>query len=199
MKALRAFLIPVFSVLVALGLAQPAQATELKAVGTLNIGKLTNDSGVEYGGLSRFGFGALVTTTPVVASLFGIQTGLLYTPVGSSFSSIEVWSNYLQLPVLLKFSLPLVSFGLGPYFGIPLSTGASGPGVSGSGPTEKVFDWGLMATAGLKYPITDFEMRPLSVAFDFGYQFGFGNVTEAVGATAHIRNLQLQLGLAFDL
>ena len=187
--------------LMALGLfASTAQAVELKAVGTLNIGKTTNDRGFPTDGLSRFGFGALVTTSPVISGLFGIQTGLLYTPVGASADPYEYWTNYLQVPVLLKFTLPLVSIGFGPYFGIPLSAGASGPGISSNGgDPEKVFDWGLMATFGAKYPITDFEMRPLSVAFDIGYQFGFGNVTEVPNASSHVRNLQLQLGLAFDL
>lgn len=188
---------PVVLAMTALGaltFASTGQAFELRAVGTLNMScpTMSPEFAVEPGMMTRFGFGALITTDPMFGGLAGIQTGALYTPIGFG-SPVGSWTNFLQIPVLAKFSLPLISAALGPYAGIPVSVGFSD---GSAGDPDKSVDWGLMATFGFKYPLTS-DLRPVSAILDFGYQFGFGDLRED-SSTSHNRNFSIMAGVAFD-
>jgi len=169
--------------------ASPAGAVEFRAVGTLNLSNVSLSAGVQDG-VQKFGFGALAMQN---LGLWDLQTGLLFTPIGAGSAGTDLWTNYLQIPAVMKISLPLVSAGFGAYYGIPLSGGTNLTGVSA---LKGRSDLGLMAVAGIKYPLNE----SWYIVSDAAYQFGFKDISDpASTVTAKTRNLMILVGLAYQV
>ena len=133
---------------------------------------------------------------------FEIQTGALYVPVGTRLSGAggesQAWTNYVQVPFLLRLTGRHFSLGGGVYRGFAMtaeSTSGSGP-VSVSVPTSQTLkdDFGFMAVFGLRMPLE----RTISFVLDFAYEAGLTNIS--VGSdSVRTRNGVALAGFAFRL
>ncbi len=133
---------------------------------------------------------------------FEIQTGALYVPVGTRLSGSggesQAWTNYVQVPLLLRMTGRHFSLGGGVYRGFAMtaqSTSGSGP-VSVSVPTTQTLkdDFGLMAVFGLRFPIE----HSISFVLDFAYEAGLTNIS--IGSdSVRTRNGVALAGFAFRL
>lgn len=139
--------------------------------------------------------------------IFSLQPEILYAPKGSSFSyagvEYEYKLNYLEVPLLLKFSVPIAetfypNVFLGPQAGFRLSEKRSV--TSGNNQivnTQKTngVDYGGVFGAGI-----DFKLERVALSFDGRYVLGL-NELEAADEFNDIRNgaFSLNFGLGIIL
>ena len=136
---------------------------------------------------------------------FFIQPELVYSgqgfkePVnsgGTTYSATQTL-NYFNIPVLLKYQLPVgVYFQTGPQIGILMSASAKAEGSSG---TDKQYfkstDFSWAVGAGFQIPSTQ-------LGIDLRYNIGLSNIannSSSSGSSATVKNGVFQAGLTYVL
>jgi hypothetical protein len=157
-----------------------------------DVGDTSNKSGLAAGGFMSYS----------ITEIFAIQPELLFTMKGTKASDEDVsWSiNYLEIPVLLKVTLPTDGkikplLYAGPGFGFLLSSKQS----DGTEVDVKDFtastDIGIIAGAGI-----DYKMETSAITFEARYEVGMTSIgKEEDGETPDIKNsvLTFMLGYGF--
>ena len=146
--------------------------------------------------LVNFNGGALVRIK--LAAGFSLQPEVVYSGQGakttnSSDGSTEtVHQNYVNVPVMLQYSLPLgLFFETGPQLGFLT--------------TAKISDNGQSADIKSSYKSTDFSwalgagfLTPVHLGFDLRYNLGLSNISSAAsGYTGSIKNGVFQVGVFY--
>ncbi len=153
-----------------------------------------------------------------LAHVVSIQTGVDYsqkgmkqtsTVLGTSFDN-TIALNYLEIPLLLKLSMPLsdafiITAAAGPYVGYALSRSASTTVTNGSAAagaeqdvssTYSKWDYGARFAAGFEIPVMS------SMAFLLGaeYDLGVKDIATPVNQSAiRTRNLAADVGISLRM
>lgn len=179
-----------------LGLSRPAQALELTVLGGLNFAKTAYEPDVDFDSKIAFSYGGLIATD--FATLFTIETGALFMnrKVADALNSYRM--STFQIPLLLRVSLPIVSFGAGAYYAFKLGDITQEDLLTG-GETDlepaKSGDFGLMGNVRLSFPFAP----TMAIVLDGRYSFGLTNQSETAGETAKTRDLAVFAGLNLSL
>jgi len=151
------------------------------------------------GASTLIGFNGGVLVRLHLNDRWSIQPEALYSGQGAKFSdstgSGTIHNAYLNIPVLLTFSLPLgLSFQAGPQLGLLMSANASSEGVSVD---EKSF-----------YKSTDLSLvlgaaftTPFKLGFDARYNLGLANIENVSSSNGGgtLKNGVFQLGVFYML
>jgi hypothetical protein len=169
-------------------------------VANMNLTNLTTNSrtGLMVGGFADIG----------VSRIVSIRPGLRYVMKGFSVSNngftLTEKLSYIELPMLIKASIPLQSvkpfFTAGPTVGIQLSatqelTNGTQVQTADAGQFFETVDFGLYFGGGL-----DFRVAPNTDVFTgFGYSLGLTNVSKFTGLEGKNSGLQVSGGIKFGL
>ncbi len=162
-----------------------------------NISNVTGSDATGTSSLVGFNAGAYLKI-PLPHRLF-IQPELVYSGQGFKETSGGVTTtqhiNYLNIPVLVKYSIGGVFIETGPQAGFLLSAKVSQQGVSDN---DKVnfysADWAWVFGAGVKIPMT-----PISI--DARYNFGMANIVndQLSANNGNVLNGVFQIGVMVNL
>lgn len=144
-----------------------------------NFAQLRGESNLGDGATGRkFGFMVGVSAEMPVSSSLSVQPELLYAQKGGTEDDVDVNLNYLELPVLVKYALPVggrfvPSLYAGPYAGYSLTREIEidGGGSESADDFIKRFDYGAVFGVDLGYR---FAGRAATVGLR--YDLGLANV-----------------------
>lgn len=126
---------------------------------------------------------------------FSIQPELNFINKGTSLKTTtgreKLNQNYLELPVLAKYSYGLVYVNAGPYIGLRLGEGNKEKLAYGD---TKRFDLGVQMGGGLAIPA-----GPGKVILDARYSLGLNNIAETSGINIKNRGIMVSAGYAITL
>jgi len=156
-------------------------------------------TGLMVGGFADIGISRIVSIRP----------GLRYVMKGFSTTGNGVTFNeklsYLELPMLIKASIPLNHvkpfFAAGPTLGIQLSAseeitnGGQVVQTNDAGTSWETIDFGLYFGSGLDFHVAD----NIDVFAGFGYTLGLTNVSKIQGIESKNNGIQVTSGVKFDL
>lgn len=163
-----------------------------------NIADLSFDPSTETSSRSSFAGGGYVELDLVGPIDF--QGEVLYSPKGAKVKSegeeITLKGDYLEIPLLAKFQLPLLptlswNIHAGPSFGFKISEGTD-PEVNTDGDLFKSSDLGGVIGAGLK-----FSALISFVTVDARYTFGFNDVSAQSDIQVKNNVFALLVGIGF--
>jgi len=146
------------------------------------------------------GFGLGVRLGFDLFPFFSWEVGALYIGYSLSAMTATLNYNYIQIPVLLRFTpIPFVALEAGGYYGIPsstTSTGAVPPELMNAAlPTySSSNDYGLLIGAGVRLPL----LPLMSIRADALYEYGLANVSTGT-STQNARNLDIWAGVMISL
>jgi hypothetical protein len=160
-----------------------------------NFATLTGSGASGAKSVTNFNGGVLVHIP--IASGFSLQPEVVYSGQGAkaddgSGGTGTLHENYINVPVLLKYSLPLgLFFETGPQLGFLT--------------TAKFSDQGQSVDVKSSYKSTDLAwaigagfMTPVHLGFDLRYNLGFTNIAStANGNTSSVKNGVFQLGVFY--
>ncbi|MEO5599572.1 MAG: porin family protein [Cyclobacteriaceae bacterium] len=136
-------------------------------------------TGFHAGGYLNIGFG----------DKFSIQPELLYNSVGAKLSNTDFKTDYLSIPVMLKFSpAPIFNFHFGPQFGFLMSAKFDGVDVRND---YKDIDLGLGVGIGVDLP--------LGLGVSARYVFGLANIYADDVSNAKVTNTAFQISATLRL
>ncbi len=192
-------LIRVCAALLLLAPSTQAHAFGLSVVGSFNATSVsTNPANSNLSGGTGFGYGALAQYNLIPT--FDLEVGALSTPVAFSqkvpgSSDIETSSHYLQIPVMVRFTLlPIISAGAGLYYAFPVSkTKTVGP--TGTTEADAKSDFGGTLSIALRFPL----LPTLGITVDGRYYFGWKDVSSTAGVSAKNQSTQILTGLNFSI
>jgi len=143
-----------------------------------------------------------------VSRIVSIRPGLRFVTKGFSTTSNGVTFNekisYLELPMLIKASIPLQHikpyFAAGPTLGIQLSaseeiTAGQQIQTNDAGTAWETIDLGLYFGSGLDFHVAD----NMDVFTGFGYTLGLTNVSKIQGIEGKNNGIQVTGGIRFGL
>ncbi len=157
--------------------------------------------------MSTFGGGAFLSAQ--LSPTFAVQPELLYAPRGSqnteTGTTIKLKLNYIQVPVLLKFLIPMENASVkpalfaGPYVGFRSGCKAEAAGLSVDCGTEadsiKKMDYGATFGGGVEIPF-----GKVSGLVEARYDFGLTSWDDSSnGGDIKNRALSIFVGVAFPL
>ncbi|MFZ9594878.1 MAG: outer membrane beta-barrel protein [Bdellovibrionia bacterium] len=184
------------------GVSAPSYALDFSVLGAVSSSNysVTPQLAASAGGV---GFGGGATLGFDLAPFFSLETGavLVNHPFSATSlsSAVTVNYNYLEIPLLLRFTpVSFVSLAAGPYYGISSSISASGviptelQAASLGGAYVRNNDYGLMFGGGIRLPL----LPLLRLRFDVFYKYGLANLS-AGSASQYARNVDVWAGLMF--
>ena len=129
-----------------------------------------------------------------VARRVAIQPELYYSGQGDQFTGGNDHLNYLNLPILLKFSSRTgLYFETGPQFGFLVSANSTYQGVTTDIKSDIASgDFAWVFGLGFKIPLSP-------VGIDLRYNAGLSNINNAQGDNTVIHNTCWQLGVTYVL
>lgn len=163
-----------------------------------NIADLSLDPSSETSSRSSFAGGGYVELD--LLGPIDFQAEVLYSPKGAKVKSegqeITVKGDYLEIPLLVKFQMPLLptlswNIHAGPSFGFKISEGTD-PKTDTNGDLFKSSDLGGAIGAGVK-----FSALISSVTVDARYTFGFNDVSAQSDIKVKNNVFALLLGIGF--
>ena len=204
MKLLKTTLI-IFALFVIYSTQSFSQSIGLGIESGINIGDIssspafntTTKTGFMVGGFADIG----------VTDIFAVRPGLRYITKGftSTFNGVSFTDNlsYLEVPLLLKVSVPLPRvkpyFMAGPTLGIQLSanetfgTGAQAQDLDASQIYETI-DFGLHFGGGIDFHVAS----KMEIFTGFGYSLGLTNISKLT-TSARNHGLQITSGVKFNI
>ncbi|NML56680.1 porin family protein [Chryseobacterium cheonjiense] len=145
---------------------------------------------------SKVGFQAgLGVNIPTGAANFSIQPELNFISKGTKIKNALVNQNfnfnYIEVPVLAKYSFGPVYVNAGPSVGFLMGKNNAVKAVYGK---TKTIDFGLQMGAGVAIPA-----GPGKLIVDGRYNLGLSNISDAKGAAIKNRGFAVSLGYAISL
>jgi hypothetical protein len=149
---------------------------------------------------TMFNFNAGAFLRLAIAPHVGIQPELVYSGQGASYDisqgTLKEHANYLNIPILLKYSFPMGPYlETGPQLGFLLSANSS---INGNSTNTKnaynTTDFAWVFGVGYKIPRSP-------VGIDLHYNVGIANIEDrnTTGSNGSWRNDVIQLGLTYVL
>lgn len=123
---------------------------------------------------------------------FGIQPEVLWSKQGNDLSGIgEIDLSYVNMPVMLKFYLPLgLNFQLGPQFGILTDSKVD---IDGTSFSDRLKDSDLSAVLGAGWD------APFGLQLSARYILGLSDVSQDIPGIDTIKNRTFQVSLGYKL
>lgn len=185
-----------------------SQSIGLGLEGGINIGNISvtpdfspgTRTGFMVGGFADFGVSPVIAIRPGIRYISKGFTGT-NNITGVSFTDRM---NYMEIPLLLKVSIPLPRvrpyFTAGPTLGIQLSASeelTNGQQVQNSdmGTAWETIDFGLYFGGGLDFHVAD----NTDVFTGFGYSLGLSNFSKVANLQAKNYGIQFTSGVKFHL
>ncbi len=148
---------------------------------------VANFTGADASGFSSktgFAFGGFLEFS--LSPSLALQPELYYVMKGASVSPLSIKLSYLEVPVLLKMTIPTAgqispNFYVGPFFSVMLSADASANGQSAS--VSDFFnstDVGLTVGAGIGFPVTRGKIT-IDGRYDLGLTKPWKSVDTQIG------------------
>ncbi len=137
----------------------------------------SNVSTDEYDTSSKVGFFAAVGTSFALSESVSVSPFLGFVQKGAEFSDdTQDTYSYIEIPVLLGTQIPLgekasLSLSAGPQFAFNINCDEDGYDCS-EYDNYKSTEFGIVAGAGIGFPLTD----PYSVSFGVSFDFGLTDV-----------------------
>ncbi|MCK4321302.1 PorT family protein [candidate division WOR-3 bacterium] len=178
-----------------------AQGLTFGVKGGINYNKFfgENSEGSEW----KLGFAAGAVAAFDVTDMLIIQPEVLYSMKGSGIEGVDAsWDlTYIEIPVLLKYSIPMdgmiaPNLFIGPSLGILISSEVTLADVTVDAKDEtKSIDFGVVFGAGV-----DFDLGTGKVTIDGRYTYGFTSIDDT-GLDADIKNggLSVFVGYLFGI
>jgi hypothetical protein len=164
--------------------ATNASATSVGIDGMLNFTNYTSPAPFVATGGTTFGFGGFLRGSGPLT----FELGLQYAPRSINVGTATI--NELEIPLLLRFHVLIVTFALGAYYGLQIGTSASGAGATA--PTVSGNDFGLVGALGLQLPLAP----GVSVFGEGRWIFGLTSLSiSGSPSTIQWRNLEILAGL----
>jgi len=164
--------------------------------GGVNISNVAGSDASGTSSLVGFNAGAYLTI-PVFVQHLSLQPELVYSAQGFKETTGGITTtqhlNYLNIPILFKYSVAGVFIETGPQAGILMSAKAKALGESAD--DKNTFygaDWAWVFGAGVKIPMT-----PISV--DVRYNLGMSNIINQTENNGNTLNGSFQIGVMVDL
>jgi hypothetical protein len=167
------------------------------------------DFGTDSGSRTAFTAGAEIELP--LTSFVSIQFGVDYLQKGLDFNSPSANTsgninlNYFEVPLLLRFNVPIgantLSLMGGPYG----SLAASRTEISGSAPSAdvgdafKAWDWGVRFGAAFEIPVTEHFDFTIGADYDLGIMDLNSNSTSTSDSAVRNRSLIAAIGLGFRI
>jgi Outer membrane protein beta-barrel domain len=162
-----------------------------------NFSSITGSDAQGFSSLIGFNGGVLVRIH--LNDRWSIQPEALYSGQGAKFSdstgSANLHNAYLNIPIMLCYSLPLgLSFQAGPQFGLLLSANESAQGVSVD--IKQFYN-----TSDVSIAMGASFMTPFKLGFDARYNLGLANIekTSLTTGTGTLKNGVFQVGVFYML
>ena len=138
---------------------------------------------------SRTGFHAGGYLNISFSDKFGIQPELLYSSQGSKLADIDFKTDYLTLPIMIKYNpAPIFNIHFGPQFGFLMSAKQDDDDV-------KEFMKGLDLGAGLGAGVD----LPMGLGLSARYVFGLSNISDDDQSDGTVKNTALQFSVTYKL
>lgn len=204
MKLIKTTLI-IFALFVIYSTQSYSQSIGLGIESGINIGDIATTPNVTTSTKTGFMVGGYADIG--VTDIFSVRPGVRYITKGfsSTFNGVTFSDNlsYIEVPLLLKVSVPLPKvkpyFMAGPTLGIQLSaseqfgTGPQAQDLDAS-PIYETIDFGLYFGGGIDFHVAS----KMEIFTGFGYSLGLSNISKL---TTSIRNhgLQITSGVKFNI
>lgn len=140
-------------------------------------------------GLTGFHFGGYLNIG--VSESFGVQPELIYNAVGAKFGDAKFNTNYLSVPVMLKYNpVPIFNIHAGPQFGFLLSAKQEDEDVK---EFMKGLDLGLGVGAGVDLP--------MGLGITVRYVMGLSNISDEADDLegVSVKNTAFQVSVSYKL
>lgn len=138
---------------------------------------------------SRTGFHAGGYLNIAFTETFGLQPELIYNAVGAKIGEAKFNTDYLSIPVMLKYNpAPIFNIHAGPQFGMLLSAKQEDEDVKDS---LKGMDLGLGLGAGVDLP--------MGLGLTARYVFGLSNISDEDMGDISVKNTALQISVTYRL
>jgi len=166
------------------------KTTRLGVKAGVNLTSFTGDDADGFESLVGFAFGGFISHS--LSENIAIQPEVLFSMKGAKteIGDIDLKYNYIEIPVLLKYTLPTDGllkpmFFAGPSFGILMSAEADGEDFKDD---SKSTDLSIVVGAGLQIEALSFDIR---------YTMGMTELDDTETLCIKHSNFSLMVGFAF--
>jgi hypothetical protein len=187
------FLVSVMMILIFAINTTQAQFVSYGLKGGLNIANIGGSDAGDAGPSNGFHVGGFLglSLLGIVAAEGGVyfsQKG--YMVSGDNISDLQVSLNYIDIPVVVKFSpLPLVHFFAGPQVSYFLSGKSEQDGAESDIDNLRQLDMAIVAGVGMNLP--------MGLRLSAGYDYGFTTLLEENPRDMYNRVIKLTVGYKF--
>jgi hypothetical protein len=151
--------------------------------------QIYSGSGISASADSRTGFHVGGYLKLAVSESFGVQPELIYNSLGSKFADIDFKTDYLSVPIMLRYNpAPIFNIHAGPQLGFLMSAKFDGEDAKEG---LKGMDLGLGIGAGVDLP--------MGLGFTARYVMGLSDISEAESEDSSMKNTAFQVSVSYRL